>query len=217
MCFTIEIKAKKERVLKRYDKLPGQLEIFPESEFLSGFTFPLLPIVTDSPDMLAMSWGLIPPWIRDEISAKEFRKNTLNAKSETIFEKPSFKGSIKHHRCILPVTGFYEWRHEGKAKIKYIIRVPEVDIFSLGCIYSHWKDPDTGHVLTSFAIITTAANPLMEYVHNTKFRMPLIIPPEHEHVWVYSNLSPDEIKSLMVSFDQDRMAAITLDSPGTLF
>jgi Uncharacterized conserved protein len=207
MCFTIELTAKKERVLKRYGKIPGQLEIFPESEFISGFAFPLLPVITDALEVQAMNWGLIPYWIKDNASAADFRKNTLNARCETIFEKPSFKSSIQHHRCLLPVTGFYEWRHEDTKKIKYIVRVPEQDIFSLGCIYSKWTNPENGEVITSFAIITTAANPLMVYVHNTKHRMPLIIAPEHEHIWTDYHLSKEESISLMVPFDQDRMRA----------
>ncbi|MGM9509009.1 SOS response-associated peptidase [Larkinella sp. GY13] len=95
--------------------------------------------------------------------------------------------------------GFYEWRHEGKAQIPYYIPLTDQKPLALGCIYSVWKGQPT------FSIVTTAANPIMEYIHNTKKRMPLMLSHEEQHRWIDPELTKAEIKELMQPLDESLM------------
>ena len=105
---------------------------------------------------------------------------TLNARADTIFEKPSFREPIMKKRCIVPSTGYFEWRHEGANKIPYYIYVKDEPIFSMAGIYDRWLDKDTGEEHETFSIITTDTNSLTDYIDNTKHRMPAILTQEEE-------------------------------------
>ncbi|RRB06956.1 SOS response-associated peptidase [Larkinella rosea] len=169
---------------------------------LSGFAHPLLPVITqESPrEIQLFQWGLIPAWAKPEQVA-ELTKGTLNAREDTIFEKPSFRDSIGTKRCLLLVNGFYEWRHDKKDKIPYYISLTDEKPFALGCVYSVWKGQPT------FSIVTTNANPLMEYIHNTKKRMPLMLTHEEERRWIDPTLTKSEIKEMMQPLDERAMSA----------
>ena len=136
---------------------------------------------------------------------------TINAKADTIFDKPSFRHSIMSKRCIVPSTGFFEWRHEGKDKVPYFIQVINEEIFSMGGIFDVWDNPQTGEIYHSFSIITSEANYLMEYIHNTKKRMPVILSPEDEKRWIDPNLNKEGIKDLLKPFDADKMNAYIIN------
>ena len=129
---------------------------------------------------------------------------------ETVFEKPSFKKSIINQRCILPVTGFYEWRDINGVKYPYLIHATENEIFSLASIYDTWIDRNTGEIKNTFSIITTPANPLMEKIHNLKKRMPLILSPEDESKWLDKDLNSEQIKKLIKPFNAQNMSAYTI-------
>jgi putative SOS response-associated peptidase YedK len=177
--------------------------------FVSGFSKPFLPVVTHNGIELKR-WGLIPNWVLDPISANEICGKTLNAVGETVFQKPSFKKNILSRRCVLPVNGFYEWRDVNKAKYPYFIKPREGDVFRLGCIYDTWLNKETGEELSTFSILTTPANPLMEKIHNLKKRMPLILRPEDEDQWVDPDLKPAQITALIKTFDEAEMEAYTV-------
>ncbi len=150
--------------------------------------------------------------MKDSGSAAQLRTKTLNAVGETVFEKPSFRKSIRTQRCLLPVSGFFEWRDLNNKKYPYFIRATDNDLFSLGCIYDTWVDKTTGEMKSTFSILTTPANPLMEKIHNIKKRMPLIIKPDDEAKWINPALSVDEIKSLIQPLDEKSMSAYTIRS-----
>ena len=99
----------------------------------------------------------------------------INARSESITEKPAFKNAFKKRRCLIPANGFYEWKKDEN-KTPFRIFLKSEEIFSMGGIWETWKDAEARPVHT-FSIITTAPNPLMESIHN---RMPVILPPEYE-------------------------------------
>jgi putative SOS response-associated peptidase YedK len=185
---------------------PGDLPTF---YFVSGFSFPFLPVIGHD-GLHLYQWGLIPHWARDAAFADDIRAKTLNAKGETVFEKPSFKSSIMSRRCLLPVSGFFEWREAGKLKYPYFIRVRDESLFSMGCICSNWVDRNTGEVRHTFSILTTAANPLMEKIHNLKKRMPLIIDRADESAWVDPKLNAQGIKQLIRPYGEAGMHAHTV-------
>jgi putative SOS response-associated peptidase YedK len=126
-------------------------------------------------------------------SATGIQNSTLNAKIETLHEKPSFQ-AVVNQRCLVPVTGFYEWHwldSKGKHKEKYLITCAASEIFSFAGLWSTWIDPNTGVTQQSFTILTTAANELMAAVHNSAKRMPIIITPTAEEEWLLGTHAPN--------------------------
>jgi len=217
MCFTVAIvrKGQLQTAEEYYRNLPVVKEKgvpvpeIPLYYLVNGFEHPQLPIVKEDGISL-YQWGLIPSWAQDTIKANDLQNKTLNAKGETIFEKPSFRKSIVSQRCLLPVAGFYEWRDVNGVKYPYFVSLKELEHFSLGAIYDHWEDRSTGEIRNTFSIITTAANPLMEKIHNLKKRMPLILSPSDEMKWIDTRLKPEQVQALIRPFPEEGMAAYTI-------
>src|SRR5690554_664249 len=186
MCFTVSfegnaIKAVKEH-LKTYPKLKMEGEFNNTYYLVSGFAHPKLPVIKNESVEIS-EWGLIPSFAANDEKAKEIASMTLNARSDTIHQKPSFKNSIITNRCILPLDGFYEWQHNGINKQPYYIYPTDETVFYLGCIFNRWVNRQTGELRDTFSIITTDANPLMATIHNSKKRMPLILPKSSIEAW----------------------------------
>lgn len=183
MCYNVQQKASLKELTERFNANFELPQLYTPQETISGFTFPKLPIITfDKIESFQFfNWGLIPHWSEN----KDIRKHTLNARLETIDEKPSFK-KITQNRCILPVTGFYEWKwldSKGKRKEKYFIKGTQ-NISALAGLYDVWEDKNSNEIIHSFTLLTTKANKLMSEIHNTKQRMPLLLSPNGESEWL---------------------------------
>jgi putative SOS response-associated peptidase YedK len=152
-------------------------------------------------------WGLIPHWIKDENAANRIRFRTLNARAETIHDKPAFRFSIKERRCLVIVDGFYEWRKVNKKKYPYYIKLVDNAAFAMAGIWDTWWNRKTEEVKNTFSIITTKANPLLERIHNTRKRMPVILSQEDHQRWLSTNLDRSDIDSLLIPFDDKQMDA----------
>lgn len=182
----------------------------------NGFDFLPAPVITaGAPEEFKLfRWGLIPYYMSDAAKAMTLRASTLNCISEEMYEKPSFRDAAKNaQRCLIPVTGFYEWQwkdEKGKTKIPYFISVKDQPLLSMAGIYSRWKDRSTGTYYYSYAVLTTRANPFMEQIHNSKKRMPVIIPFEYEKDWLNKELSKEDVLALCEPFSNDRMKAHTI-------
>ncbi|MAP39061.1 MAG: hypothetical protein CL879_05510 [Dehalococcoidia bacterium] len=147
-----------------------------------------------------MRWGLVPSWAND----LKIGNRMINARSETLAEKPSFRTAFKRRRCLIPADGFYEWKREGKAKKPMLITANPGGLFAFAGLWETWKQPDDSWLLTC-AIITTSANEFMKSIHD---RMPVILPRESEASW----LDPEEqdtamLSELLLPYDSDRMEA----------
>lgn len=191
MCFHSKQTKKAVELEHRFRARFEKPEAYQPSIF-NGFQFPQTPVITnDKPELIRMlHWGLLPHWAKD----KGIRKNTLNARIETIAEKPSFRQVI-HQRCLVLVDGFYEWQWldpAGKAKQKYEIGLADHEAFALGGLWSQWTDKETGELLTTYAILTTEAKGLMAEIHNSKHRMPVIIAPGQEQAWLSEQINNTE-------------------------
>ncbi len=212
MCFSISYALKPEQLEERFNAKFESPGIFKQAYHVSAFSLPAVPVITDEKHQIIqqLKWGLIPFWVKDEKTAKSIRMNTFNARAETIFEKPSFKHSIMNKRCIVLADGFFEWREVEVKKIPYYIRLTDHRAFAIAGIWDSWhnKAKDEGH--HTFALITTQANPLLERIHNTKKRMPVILEPEAEERWLSDGLSKEEINSLMAAYDDSKMEAYTV-------
>lgn len=197
MCYHYEQKKKPKEVEHYYDSTIEEPEKYEPHYHVNAFQFRHMSVKVD--DSIRMfTWGLIPFWVKDQKSANDIRSKTLNAMSETAFEKPSFRAAIRERRCLIPATGFFEWMHHQGKKYPYRIFLKDRDLFSFGGIYETWRDKESGKTLSTFSILTTEANPLMEKIHNSKKRMPLILPREVENKWLDPDLKPEEIKDLML-------------------
>lgn len=215
MCYYVDTSLTKEAIKEVYG-VGFEGKEYKPTKFLNGFAHPLVPVILDENPTVCTTanWGLIPFWAKD----RNIQKQTLNAKIETIKEKPSFKNNY-NKRCLVLVNGFYEWKwldDKGKEKQKHFLSVKNQDIFSLGGIYSSWTDKSTGEELTTFSIVTTQANELMAEIHNTKHRMPIVLHHNSEKQW----LSNKNIEDFAFPNHESELLAINLDAhsePTTLF
>jgi putative SOS response-associated peptidase YedK len=178
----------------------------------SGFSFLHMPVITqEDPDRLrTMQWGLIPAWVKSKEQAAEIRMQTLNARSETIFEIPSFKNSIQKQRCLIPADGFFEWMEHNGKKYPHYIQLSSSEIFCFGGIYASWLDVQSGELLESYSIVTTEANALMARIHNTKKRMPLIISAQDRMKWLDTEMSADKLIDSMKPFPDMGLKATSI-------
>jgi putative SOS response-associated peptidase YedK len=134
-----------------------------------------------------MRWGLVPFWAKDP----KIGNRLINARAETAATRPAFRASLKKRRCLVPATGFYEWRMDGKTKTPFYAHMKDDSLFGLAGVYDRWTKPD-GEPLMTFTILTTEPNSLMDKIHN---RMPVILDREEEDTW----LNPGEIPSKVLT------------------
>ena len=124
-----------------------------------------------------LHWGLIPHWAKD----REIGRHTFNARLETLSEKPSFREAIRKRRCIVPVSGFYEWQKRGDAKQPYYIKRSDAQPLALAGLWENWTDPSDGELVESCSIVTMPAVAPMLTIHH---RMPAVLEPEHFALWL---------------------------------
>lgn len=212
MCYHTSVKLKASELIKAVNAPFPRQEEYLEFNHANGFAHPNLAVlsVDHGRSINLYNWGLIPFWVKDWNAALKLRNQTLNARSEEVFSKPSFRDSILKRRCVIPVTGFFEWKHVGKEKIPYYIHPKEHPVFYLAGIFSHWNDPSTRDEITTFSILTGAANEMMSDIHNSAKRMPLMLDREVIDDWISPDLSPVSIKELMNPCDDTNMAAYTV-------
>ena len=148
-----------------------------------------------------MRWGLIPSWAKDEkISAR-----LINARAETVAEKPSFRSAFKRRRCLIPADGFYEWKKlEGKSKQPYMIGMRGDEPFAFAGLWEHWTDPG-GKEVESCTIITTEANELLAELHH---RMPVILHEQDYDRWLDpKEAEKDRLLALLAPYESSAMRA----------
>ena len=208
MCGRICVAAKAEEILWQFGiegQLPG-LHAMP-ARYNIAPTQPILTILGNEQARQArlMKWAFLPDWVKDP---KEFSLIN-NARAETIEEKPSFRNAIRQRRCLIPVSGFYEWNRTGKdgAKQPYWISAPSTSLMALAGIWETWMGPN-GEEVDTTAIVTTKANKVMAKVHH---RMPVIIHPSEFSTWL-DTLSgrADDIRPLMRPAPEDLLSIIPI-------
>lgn len=179
----------------KMNKTVGEIERAFDAKFISpgsyvprdeinAFDFMKTPVITDENwgEIDLFHWGLIPFWAKNDA----IKKSTLNARIETLTEKPAFRNSV-NQRCLVLANGYYEWKwldEKGKKKQKYLISPTNQEIFAFAGLYSTWKEPETGNIVNSYSIITTEANELMSEIHNNKKRMPVILKEQDRKNWL---------------------------------
>lgn len=191
---------------------PGDLQdVFNDYTFPSQFA-PRFNIAPSQP-LLAISndgkshadffiWGLIPSWAKDA----SIGNRMINARGETLAEKPSFRGSYKYKRCLILADGFYEWKKHptSKTKIPHYIHMKNRQVFAFAGLWNEWNSPD-GSQIRSCTIVTIEPNDMMAALHN---RMPVILPPDAYAQWLDSApRSPESLDPLIKPYPSEEMTA----------
>jgi putative SOS response-associated peptidase YedK len=221
MCYYNSIKVTKEEYdeLKELEKVIAFLN--EEFAIHKGFDYARYPIIrpvakTHQTERVKMFWGFLPNYLRTKEDVKNFRYGykddtgrfhkpyiTLNATSEELLNK-MYKDAALHRRCLVPSVGFYEWMHvqvvgkSGKLlktpeKFPYLVRMKEQEEFYMAGVWQPWFDSESKMTMNTFSLITTTANTLMKQIHNSKERMPTILPGNLAEAWLYHDLSEQEI------------------------
>ena len=178
-------------VMPRYNVAPSQ---------------PIATVVATSenpePHFDFLLWGLIPSWAKDPAIGSRM----INARAETVVEKPSFRAAFKRRRCLILADGFYEWETISGRKTKqpHYIFLNDHAPFAFAGLWEHWSDPTSGSELQTCTILTTAPNELMEPIHN---RMPVILAPEDYAAWLDPDYyQPQALQEMLRPYDDGAMA-----------
>ncbi len=161
----------------------------------------MVPVISseDSNNITMMKWGLIPYWSKNE----KIGYNLINVRSENLFDKKTLSNLIEVHRCLIPASGFFEWRLENNEKNVYYFYLKDNDIFAMAGLYSYWNPPGSRDKITSFAILTTQSNDLVANIHN---RMPVILEKKDIESWLDLSTPMSHIKSLLLPYRSELMA-----------
>lgn len=136
-----------------------------------------MPVITKN-GLEIMRWGLIPSWTKDE----KIGYKMINARAETIYEKPIWRGIVKKQRCLIPANGFYEWQKREDGKQPFYIHLPDDELFAFAGLWESWNHD--GKAWNTYTIITTSPNTEMESIHD---RMPVILSRDEEQDWLFSD------------------------------
>lgn len=145
-------------------------------------------------------WGLIPHWAKDA----QIGNRLINARAETLAQKPAFRGPFRYHRCLILADGFYEWKKENGSKTPILVKLKSNKPFAFAGLWDSWQSPD-GSEIRSCTIITTSPNSLLTPIHD---RMPVILPPAEYLTWINPEpVSPNELSQLLRPYPADEMVA----------
>ncbi len=167
-------------------------ELRPRYNIAPSQAVPIVRWTESGRELLLARWGLVPHWSKE---AKP-KYSTINARAETVADKPTYRQAFKHQRCLIPASGFYEWRREGDAKVPYHIRVPGTEVFALAGLWDRWEREGDG--FESCSIIVTAASPVMQRIHD---RMPVLLNPAQYNSWLNTgHFNRAQLQGLLVPF-----------------
>lgn len=159
------------------------------------------PIVTEvAPRELTLArWGLLPPWAKDARIASKL----INARAESVARKPVFKELLRRQRCLVPCDGFYEWQHSGRSRTPYYVHLAQGGLLTMAGLWSTWRSHE-GLEVTTFAVVTTAANPPVARLHD---RMPAFIPAAARELWLSPDAAEEALEGLLVPWSGPALEA----------
>ena len=210
MCYHLSLAQNLLYLQKRFGASFNDASEYEPAYHRAAFSSPEHPVIADDDPahIRLFEWGLIPRWVKDDEQASGIRKGTYNAKAETIFQKPSFRSSIKDRRCLVLADGFFEWMHQDGKKYPYHIRLKSREAFAIAGIWDEWSGG--GVAKRTFSVVTTEASPMMARIHNTKKRMPVILHRANERRWLEKGLSQEDLRSMLRPYDDAELEAYTV-------
>jgi putative SOS response-associated peptidase YedK len=151
-------------------------DVVPHYNIAPSQTIPVVRATGQGRELALLKWGLIPWWAMDAHIGAQL----INARAETLADKPAFRDAYRHRRCLVPADAFYEWKAVAGRKQPYCIRLRDQALFGMAGLWERWKDPD-GKVVETCTIVTVDANSLVAPLHD---RMPLILAPDDYDAWL---------------------------------
>ena len=202
MCGRFSQTRSTEQLADRFVVPAASLDWKPRYNLAPGQSIPTIVQAGDRRSWKKLQWGMVPSWAKD----RSIGHRLINARSETVDQKPSFRKALQKRRCLVPADGFYEWKKsEGRRKVPMYLSLTEGGPFAFAGLWEIWSDPDRPECLETFTICTTAPNDLVRPIHD---RMPAILRPEDEATWLDPKVeSMDRLKSLLKPYPADAMAA----------
>lgn len=165
-----------DKICQRFNCTTVEMDFQPRFNVAPSQEVPVVTSGQGQNQLKIMRWGLIPYWATD----MKIGSRLINARIETISEKPAFRSSFRHRRCIVPASGYFEWQKNGREKIPYCIVNESEELFGMAGLWDRWQN-EVGQELLSFSIVTTEAAKAVNLIHN---RMPFILNQEQEQLWL---------------------------------
>jgi len=171
-----------------------------------------LPVIRVHPDrhreLVLLRWGLIPSWAKEAL----FGAKMINARAETVAEKPAFRSAFQRRRCLVPMAGFYEWQKTGAGKVPHFCHLLNADLFAVAGLHEYWPGKGGTEPIESYTIITTDANEMMAKLHD---RMPVILHERDYDAWLDpKNENSEALQGLLKPYPAEEMRAYGLSSMG---
>lgn len=198
MCGRFSLRVEMEELLNYYGLVQSSYVYTPRYNIAPGQLITALLDSNGERRIGPLSWGLVPSWASDE----RIGNKMINARAETLSEKPAFRQSFSRRRCIIPADGYYDWKKDTKAP--YRITLSDQAIFSLAALYDTWISSD-GSKLHTCTIITAESNDLLLPIHD---RMPVILPREHHDLWLDRSITDITLlQPLLIPLPSEQMTA----------
>jgi len=194
-------------VLAELFQLPAAVELAARYNIAPTQAVPIVRAGAEGGRELAFAqWGLVPHWAKE----RAIGNRLINARGETLAEKPSFRDAFKRRRCLIPASGFYEWRKVDGGKQPYLLRLHGGTPFAFAGLWSAWRDNERDETLESCAIVTTSPNALAATLHD---RMPVILPREHHARWLDpSSADTAALATLLAPYPDGEMEAFPVST-----
>lgn len=198
MCGRYTLSKPTKFIKKHFDPVTINCEHSERYNIAPGQNAPIIMLQNNQRKLRAMRWGLVPPWSKNIKTTKTL----INARSETVHQKPTFRNSFQTHRCLVPADGFIEWKVEGKEKIPHYIFLKSRNIFAFAGIWA--KGRKISSSIYSYSILTTQANITLAPIHE---RMPVILEPKYYKLWLASDTDGRTLRELLRPFSTSKMSA----------
>jgi putative SOS response-associated peptidase YedK len=204
MCGRFTLHTPASVILQAFDVASDNVELVPRYNITPSQDIPVVRASDDGRELAMARWGLVPGWSKDARP----KYSTINARVESVAEKPTYRAAFRHKRCLIPADGFYEWQKRGDRKIPHYIRMQDESVFAFAGLWEHWEGEQ--EVFDSCAIITLPANGVMTTIHT---RMPAIIAAHDYDAWLDTGITDKtDIMPQLVSTMSGQLQAYAVSS-----
>jgi putative SOS response-associated peptidase YedK len=204
MCGRFTLHTPASVILQAFDVASDNVELVPRYNITPSQDVPVVRAGDDGRELAMARWGLVPGWSKDARP----KYSTINARVESVAEKPTYRAAFRHKRCLIPADGFYEWQKRGDRKIPHYIRMQDESVFAFAGLWEHWQGEQ--EVFDSCAIITLPANGVMTTIHT---RMPAIIAAHDYDAWLDTGITDKtDIMPQLVSTMSGQLQAYAVSS-----